>query len=1256
MSDSIQSQTAKYGVDISDFAAKMKEINAAYKAQESVLEDLTGKHVEFNKKGQAIAVTMKGIIDGNKDSTASFKLVRKAVLDTTTGITEYVKQWKLMSATISGNTEASRAAKQESDRKVIQQKRDIEMYKQDVKEFQDSVKAKERTAQEALDKIANQKKIQEKRDYEMYKEDVKAYQAANKAKEASDNQYEQNQKEKRTWGDKVRNQAAAIATGMAIFTGLSVGVDSFQTSIGDAAELERKISEIRTLSQDNQLTTEEWTKGVRKLADTYGTDLKDAAESVYQTLSNQIAKGRDTFIFINEAQRFAATTMISTTEAVQLLSSGINAYGLSSKDAKVVGAEFFKMIELGRIRADEIATSMGTILPMAHELGLNMSQVGASMSAMTNQGVTAQNALTYLRNLMLALVKPSQEMKKNFEAWGVSSGEVAIKTFGFTGVLEKLDEIGQRGGLTELTKSLRNIRSLQGELLLSGSGLEKYKGYYESFLNKDSTYGSGKELSMESAGKTMQIELQKIKDIMVLDFGKPLLDMFIKVTNQFGGFANVFKAGTDFIIAATTAWFAYKTAVFLASEGLVGLGYFVEGLTIRMTELGLVMLENPITAIATGIALVTAAITYMYLKSDSAEQLATARAEKIAEIQDKLEQSSITRYSKEDERAKETVDKQYSYIYSTLANIRGKYHEMLEGVKGDILAINDSLKESMTQYTNDLDSIIGDTKGKLSELKAMIKETEGKIRDFYEKRDYTEFEQSILTKSFKEKGTGELGFSDKVKEKSLDLYKQAQQLFQSGKYTEAQELYHKSETTLEEALKLLDSAQKNFAKGLEKGNYYDPKKKTTEAQEQALYQKDYNTAKEREKTIDDQILQNLKEQLKVEKDQQALQAAKLKGYDDLKRDIRKDYAEALKIDITAKDSPDEVTHKLDRLKTIRESLDEKFTSGLGDVSLDASINIISKLQEKEDVLKRIGQLKIRETAIDQARKEAEKTQASSEKERLKLISERVELEKQLNAYIAQVKVDFSTDKNNWENAPERTLDNRDALDQGELSKNLGLSKINTLLTTIDEKSNLTTKINGLKELVLLFNKLDENSRPRDKGIFDNLTGLLNQQGPKQLSNDLNSVLHKIDDLKENVTEQTKMAKDLEDMYRGVFQQNTTNALKSNAQQLQSFKETFEQVKQILQDAKDFNFKVNLQNTAAHDDNDEAYAPSFNNQIVAQNNMSGVQASSQGSYVHNNSFGSINVTLNGGQNTQATAREIALAIRREIDRGTVPSLG
>jgi TP901 family phage tail tape measure protein len=342
---------------------------------------------------------------------------------------------------------------------------------------------------------------------------------------------------------------------------VSLFVRQVRDGIVATIELEKRIAEVQTISQNQPLIFEEWRKGLLAVSNAFGLPILDTVEGAYQALSNQIAEGTEALRFMTEASQFAVTTVASTADSVNLLTATLNAFNLTVDDTEAVAASFFKTIELGRVRASEMANTFGRIAVPAEKLGIELNELQAAISSATIQGLKYNEAATLIRNVLLKLIRPTDAMKRLFAEWGVVSGEAAIQTFTFAGVLAKIEEASQ-GSSTELGELFGRIRAITGAMLFAGRGLERYQENLEEIVKSTDTYNERTAIVMENTGKRLEIELNKISNFF-LELG----DRFLRNIDAISGGFTLLTSGVR-VFTKTMASLLIPT-VLLATKALI---------------------------------------------------------------------------------------------------------------------------------------------------------------------------------------------------------------------------------------------------------------------------------------------------------------------------------------------------------------------------------------------------------------------------------------------------------------------------------------------------------------------------------------------------------------------------------------------------------------------------------------------------------------------------------------------------------------
>jgi TP901 family phage tail tape measure protein len=327
-----------------------------------------------------------------------------------------------------------------------------------------------------------------------------------------------------------------------IYPVISKLVSAFAQGTQGALDLEKQIAEIRTISQDAQLSTERWREGLIKLAVEFGRPVSDVATAAYQAISNQVTKGAESFSFLRDAMDFGRATVASTTDSVNLLSSVLNSYNLNQNQTREVAAQLFKTIELGRIQTKDLANSFGRVGPTASQLGVDLRELNSALALLTIQGVKPNVALTFLEQLLIKLQKPTDEMAKALKRLGVPTGEQAIATFGLVGILEKLGDAVARGD-SELGKLLPTVRGYQAFVSLAANGTDKLREVVEKNTNSQESYNKAIKIGAENLDTEYKKAIEAVKAAF-LPLGRVIDQFVVDTVKLTRAIADLFDAAT----------------------------------------------------------------------------------------------------------------------------------------------------------------------------------------------------------------------------------------------------------------------------------------------------------------------------------------------------------------------------------------------------------------------------------------------------------------------------------------------------------------------------------------------------------------------------------------------------------------------------------------------------------------------------------------------------------------------------------------
>jgi len=571
-------------------------------------------------------------------------------------------------------------------------------------------------------------------------------------------------------------------------------VTSFREGVQEAANFQVRISEIRTVAQANQQSFDAWSDSVRRLSDAFGSPLLDVAAGAYETLSNQVIKSKSQFdSFSQEVQRFSVATVSSTADSVNLLSSAMTSFGINTEESARVAAVFFKTIELGRVKANEMADTFGRMGPLASAVGISFEEVNAAIDTLTIRGTRFNDAATLINNVVLQLLKPSGEMKELLQEWGVTTGEAAIATFGFGGVLQKL-EVESKKGTSRLAELFNEMRALRGIISLSGEAFDDFNTSLEASKNAMESYENAVTIGMESAGKKLQVEVNKIKNFFVADLGSATLNAVQEFSDAIGvslstavltlskvGLGTAATLGTFFTVlsAGNAIVNSFRVGLIRYALQLGATGTSTVALTGATGALTAALSLNPVTlgiaAVAGSIALIGTAYFAAAARIKAAVE---DYADSVKKIDEDLTKSFNTEVNKRLQDFREGLGQQFRAFAQYTAQINVANFELTTRLKRQLELSQEATKNVYTLA-------LGAIKNQISEIDQQITAAEGRLKTAQEA--LVNNEQEFDSKRLQQ----EINFSQPeeqvrlIEQELIRLNTQFTILDQTGKFPEA---------------------------------------------------------------------------------------------------------------------------------------------------------------------------------------------------------------------------------------------------------------------------------------------------------------------------------------------------------------------------------------------------------------------------------------------------------------------------------------
>lgn len=400
-----------------------------------------------------------------------------------------------------------------------------------------------------------------------------------------------------------------------------------QSAIRNGSVYETSLAKVGTIADLGKLSIQKLGSQITDTSNTMGIAATDIAEATYQAIS----AGQDTanaVEFAGQAAKLATAGFTSTTSAVDILTTALNAYGLSADQATHVSDVLLTTQNLGKTSVDELSSSMGRVIPLAAAYNVSVENLSSGLAVMTANGIATAEATTYTKSMLNELGDTGSSVGKILQQQtGKSFAQLSADGKSLGDVLQVLyDSVGDDG--TAFAGLWSSVEAGTGALSLVSGGADKFNGVLAQMVDSagatDTAYQTMTDTfqhsmeSLQTTAENLSIDLFEAMEPGLKEaanWGTDCLNTLTSALNE-GGPAAMLDAASG-ILENLTAGVVQKIPG-LASAATQVITKLVQYLTDHQDEIfdaGIQLLEQLIIGI-----------------TDNLPQLITAAAELIAKF------------------------------------------------------------------------------------------------------------------------------------------------------------------------------------------------------------------------------------------------------------------------------------------------------------------------------------------------------------------------------------------------------------------------------------------------------------------------------------------------------------------------------------------------------------------------------------------------------------------------------------------------
>jgi TP901 family phage tail tape measure protein len=358
--------------------------------------------------------------------------------------------------------------------------------------------------------------------------------------------------------EQAKSRLTGLGTKAMVAGGLIAG--GLGLAVHTATGFNVAMAEVSTLVDTATTDMGALTSQVRSLSKEYGQMPVDTAGALYTTISAGYGDAADATVMLEGAMKLARGGITDTGTAIDGLTSIMNSYGMSADQVSGVSDQMFVSMKAGKTTIGELSGSLGKVTPLASAAGVGLDHLLSATSALTLGGLSTSEAVTSLRGMLSAVLKPTSEAQKMAASLGIEFSGAAVKSMGLAGWLAHVKE-KTSGNQESMSKLFGSVEALSGVLALTGNQAGSFSSILEQMGNSTGATDEAFKKVNESAAaafdraKSNAAVLMETIGNALLPVVSGLADSFAWLSGKISIFAEAhpFLTKTVVVLAAVTA-------------------------------------------------------------------------------------------------------------------------------------------------------------------------------------------------------------------------------------------------------------------------------------------------------------------------------------------------------------------------------------------------------------------------------------------------------------------------------------------------------------------------------------------------------------------------------------------------------------------------------------------------------------------------------------------------------------------------------
>lgn len=519
--------------------------------------------------------------------------------------------------------------------------------------------------------------IEIKGDYDEFLADLeKALKKAKERSKKSDDPLERQRKNTQLTVKELQNLDSVaskalngIIKGFAAVATASAGALVAISKIG--AEFESSFAQVETIMDTSQMSVEDMKSSIQNLSSEMGVSASELSGAVYNAIS-ATGDTANAVSLVGDATRLATAGFTDAESALSVLTTTINAYGMSASDAESISDSLIQTQNLGVTTIDQLASAMGKAISTASAYNVNLGNLESAYVSLTKAGISTEESTTYISSMLNELGDTGSEVGKILKKeTGKSFGTLMKEGKSLGDVIEVLSDHVD-GSAESLMNLWGSAEAGKAANAIVSQGLDTFNDNLEKLQNSAGTT----EKAYSTMADTLEHKTQMVKTeaqnlaISIYEQIKPALsdiaDAALEFIQNFDftQAVNAVKTFVAILASAGAAIGVFKAALLISdiskfvtgvkagAEAVKALSMVTKAGTAIQTAYNAVMALTPWGAALAAVTAIAGAFVIYNAVTDDASDSQAQLNDAMSDLNDRIEEQK----QKKEELAQTTAE------------------------------------------------------------------------------------------------------------------------------------------------------------------------------------------------------------------------------------------------------------------------------------------------------------------------------------------------------------------------------------------------------------------------------------------------------------------------------------------------------------------------------------------------------------------------------------------------------------------------